>query len=58
MQFLTASGQRQPDNFFLNRAQIDNGQTQDIAQQALTNITYVSRTLFQVFVIQFFGAVA
>jgi hypothetical protein len=42
------------DHFILNRAQIDDGQTQDVAQQALTDVTYVSRTFFQVFIIQFF----
>ena len=42
------------DNFILNRAQIDDGQTEDVAQQALTDVAYVSGTLFQVFVIQFF----
>ena len=31
---------------------------QDVAQQALTDVTYVSRTLFQVFIIQLFQAVA
>ncbi|MNR21144.1 hypothetical protein D3C85_1380280 [compost metagenome] len=38
----------------LDRAEVDNRQTQDVAQQALTDITYVSRTFFQVFIIQFF----
>ena len=42
------------DNFILNGAQVNNGQTQDVAQQALTDVTYVSRTFFQVFIIQFF----
>ena len=42
------------NNFILNRAQIDDGQTEDVAQQALTDVAYVSCTLFQVFVIQFF----
>ena len=42
------------DDFILNRAQIDDSQTKDVAQQALTDITYVSRTFFQVFIIQLF----
>ncbi|VAL70855.1 Uncharacterised protein [Enterobacter kobei] len=42
------------DDFVLNRAQIDDGQTQDVAQQALTDVTYVSRTFFQVFIVQLF----
>lgn len=46
------------DDFILNRTQIDDCQTKDVAQQALTDITYVSRTFFQVFIIQLFGAVA
>lgn len=48
------SGNR--DNFVLNRGQIDDGQTQDIAQQALTDVTYVSRTFLQVFIVQLFQA--
>ena len=46
------------DDFILNRTQIDDCQTKDVAQQALTDITYVSRTFFQVFIIQLFQAVA
>ncbi|VEB01085.1 Uncharacterised protein [Klebsiella pneumoniae] len=42
------------DDFILNRTQIDDCQTKDVAQQALTDITYVSRTFFQVFIIQLF----
>ena len=33
------------------RDRVDNLQAQDVAQQALTDITYVSRTFFQVFII-------
>ncbi|WP_425338772.1 hypothetical protein [Enterobacter roggenkampii] len=46
------------DHFILNGAQVDNGQTQDAAAAGATDVTYVSRTLFQVFIIQFFQAVA
>ena len=42
------------NDFILNGAQVDNLQAQDVAQQALTDITYVSRTFFQVFIIQLF----
>lgn len=46
------------NDFILNGAQVDNLQARDVAQQALTDITYVSRTFFQVFIIQLFGAEA
>ncbi len=58
MRFLTGQIGGDENDFILNRAQIDDGQTKDVAQQALTDITYVSRTFFQVFIVQLFGAVA
>jgi phosphoenolpyruvate-protein kinase (PTS system EI component) len=39
-------------NEVIDGAQIDDSQTKDVAQQALTDITYVSRTFFQVFIVQ------
>ncbi|ESS59472.1 hypothetical protein EDP2_3983 [Enterobacter cloacae S611] len=42
------------DDFILNGAQIDNRHTQNVAQQAFTNVAHVSGALFQVFVVQLF----
>ncbi|STD47541.1 Uncharacterised protein [Edwardsiella tarda] len=38
----------------MNGAQIDDGHAEDVFQQTLTDITYVGRTLFQVFIVQLF----
>ncbi|MNT40469.1 hypothetical protein D3C72_1767850 [compost metagenome] len=42
------------DNFVLDGAQIDDSQAQNVLQQAFTDVAYVGRTLFQVFIVKFF----